>query len=134
MIEAMDNYLQAYLDTADARFVPVLRLLPHKKAAIKKLVEHQDMMLDFLTKFIRDHRKSHVNGDNSDFIHAYLEKEEETDDESLLFLLRNFFLAGTESTSTSVRWALLYMANYPDVQKKVQQEQDSVLSNGRLRV
>ena len=36
MVEIMDRYIEAYLDTADARFIPVLRLLPHKKAAMKR--------------------------------------------------------------------------------------------------
>jgi len=36
----------------------------------------------------------------------------------------DFFMAGSETTSTTLTWAMLYMVRYPQVQKKVQEELD----------
>ncbi|KFO84109.1 Cytochrome P450 2J6, partial [Buceros rhinoceros silvestris] len=38
------------------------------------------------------------------------------DEENLIQTIFDLFLAGTETTSTTFRWALLYMVIYPDVQ------------------
>ena len=31
----------------------------------------------------------------------------------------DFFIAGSETTTTTLKWALLYMQHYPEVQRKV---------------
>ncbi|XP_038189414.1 cytochrome P450 2J2-like isoform X2 [Arvicola amphibius] len=48
-------------------------------------------------------------------------------EENLICSTLDLFLAGTETTSTTLRWALLYMALYPEVQEKVQAEIDRVI-------
>uniref|UniRef100_A0A8C8TD51 Cytochrome P450 2J3-like n=1 Tax=Peromyscus maniculatus bairdii TaxID=230844 RepID=A0A8C8TD51_PERMB len=48
-------------------------------------------------------------------------------EESLICSTLDLFLAGTETTSTTLRWALLYMALNPEVQEKVQAEIDRVI-------
>ncbi|XP_053411256.1 cytochrome P450 2W1 [Nycticebus coucang] len=40
-------------------------------------------------------------------------------------------MAGTETTSATLQWAALLMVKYPDVQGRVQEELDCVLSSGR---
>jgi cytochrome P450 len=37
------------------------------------------------------------------------------------------FLASFETTTTFLRWAMVYMINFPDVQRKVQEELDRVV-------
>uniref|UniRef100_A0A8C3JH48 Cytochrome P450 2J2 n=1 Tax=Calidris pygmaea TaxID=425635 RepID=A0A8C3JH48_9CHAR len=49
------------------------------------------------------------------------------DEENLIQTIFDLFLAGTETTATTLRWALLYMVVYPDIQAKVQKELDAVL-------
>jgi len=41
--------------------------------------------------------------------------------------MMHLYGAGTESTSTALRWAILYMCAYPKMQVKVHEEIDSVL-------
>ncbi|KFV05807.1 Cytochrome P450 2J6, partial [Pterocles gutturalis] len=38
------------------------------------------------------------------------------DEENLVQSVFDLFLAGSETTATTLRWALLYMLAYPDVQ------------------
>ena len=53
-------------------------------------------------------------------------------DGQLFKLIQDLFFAGTETTSNTLRWGLLCMMLYPDVQERVQQEIDSVLGSDRL--
>lgn len=41
-------------------------------------------------------------------------------------IIVDLFIAGSESTSVALEWALLYMAEFPDVQKKCQMELEQV--------
>ncbi len=41
-------------------------------------------------------------------------------------LVSDFFLAGAETTATTLKWAVMYMAIHQDIQKKVQVEMDHV--------
>ncbi|XP_002733458.2 cytochrome P450 2J6-like [Saccoglossus kowalevskii] len=47
-------------------------------------------------------------------------------DTQLVYLLCDMFVSGTETTTTSLNWALLYMAYYPEIQDRVQRELDKV--------
>jgi cytochrome P450 len=57
------------------------------------------------------------------------ESSTEPDKESTVTLrnvLADLFIAGSETTSTVLTWATLFMAKHPDIQKKVQAELDQV--------
>ncbi|XP_014677470.1 PREDICTED: cytochrome P450 2C25-like [Priapulus caudatus] len=50
----------------------------------------------------------------------------------LLFVIWDLFMAGTETTSTTMRWAMLFMLKHPNICRKVQVEIDDVIGGGRL--
>ncbi|KAJ8378492.1 hypothetical protein AAFF_G00239560 [Aldrovandia affinis] len=51
---------------------------------------------------------------------------------NLILCALDLFLAGTETTFTTLRWALLFMIKYPDIQEKVQAEIDRAIGPSRL--
>nr|XP_061806329.1 cytochrome P450 2K1-like [Nerophis lumbriciformis] len=55
-------------------------------------------------------------------------------DPNLLMTVLNLFAAGTETTSTTLRWALLFMAKYPHIQEKVQEELKCVIGDRQVQV
>ncbi|MGH0152509.1 UNVERIFIED_CONTAM: hypothetical protein FKN15_022322 [Acipenser sinensis] len=52
-------------------------------------------------------------------------------EQNLVFCTLDLFVAGTETTATTLRWALLYMIKYPQIQEKVQAEIDRVIGQAR---
>jgi len=56
----------------------------------------------------------------------------EFDREELLYILRDFFLGGTDTSVITIRWFLIMMANHRDVQLRMQEEIDDVVGRDRL--
>uniref|UniRef100_A0A8C5U760 Uncharacterized protein n=1 Tax=Malurus cyaneus samueli TaxID=2593467 RepID=A0A8C5U760_9PASS len=54
------------------------------------------------------------------------------DNGNLVFTTLDLFSGGTETTSTTVRWGLLLMMKYPEIQRKIQEEMNRVIEPGEL--
>ena len=78
----------------------------------------------------------------NDFIDSYLTKIDDSPLDSSFHGVRglqnlrstilDLLLAGSETTSTALTWAVLFMIRYPDIQKRVQQEITQVVGTSRL--
>ena len=55
-------------------------------------------------------------------------KDPEFNEDALLVTAMDLFGAGSETTATTLSWALLYMILYPEIQIKVHAEIDQVLA------
>ncbi|XP_047430412.1 cytochrome P450 2K4-like [Mugil cephalus] len=68
----------------------------------------------------------------------HLEESQGTDnifnERNLMMTVFNLFGAGTETTATTLRWALLLMAKYPKIQEKVHEELSRVIGDRQARV
>ena len=50
----------------------------------------------------------------------------------LVVSMGDFFVAGGETTATTLRWAVLLLSYHPEVQIKMQEEIDRVVGRERL--
>ena len=100
-------------------------------------------IFSFIVKSIRVHKNTLDVNSPRDVIDTMLVEIEKTTDKNSSFYeesgMRNLvntlfdlFIAGSETTSTTLIWALLYIIREPEVQKKVQYELDAVVGPGRL--
>ncbi|KAB0792151.1 hypothetical protein PPYR_14110 [Photinus pyralis] len=97
-------------------------------------VEMHEKILEFF------HKKVEVLRDAAStrgFIHAYLDKlnlgqsGDSFSEEQLLAVCLDLLIAGYDSTCNTLKFAFLYLILHPDIQKKAQEEIDTVLQ-GRL--
>lgn len=119
-----------------------------KSKAYKKNIERFTQTGAKINAFIGDIIKKHEGAiepanEPKDFIEAYLmefqkAKENATGDagavikQNWLFnIIQDLFGAGFESSAVALRWALLYMLNYPDVMSRVQEEIDAVCGSAK---
>lgn len=52
--------------------------------------------------------------------------------ENLRALVGDLFVAGSETTNTTLRWSMLYMMAYPEIQHRMQKELDDVTHGNRF--
>ncbi|XP_068127505.1 cytochrome P450 2J6-like [Hyperolius riggenbachi] len=111
-------------------------LIKHAPGPHRKAFALMDYLHQFTMHEIQMHTKNAPSEGPRDVIDFYLaqisktsrEKDTTFDMDNLVTVVTDLFVAGTETTTTSLQWALLYMVAYPDVQKKVQKELDAVLN------
>ncbi|KAI4549499.1 hypothetical protein MG293_001829 [Ovis ammon polii] len=117
-------------------FPRIMNFLPGPHQALFNNLEKLKM---FVAKMIENHKRDWNPAEARDFIDAYLQEIEKHKgdaassfrEENLIYSTLDLFLAGTETTSTALRWGLLYMALYPEIQEKVQAEIDRVLGQSQ---
>ncbi|XP_039591019.1 cytochrome P450 2J2-like isoform X2 [Polypterus senegalus] len=117
-------------------FPNLMKLLP---GGHKTMFSNWAKVKAFVRVEIEQHKKHRNLSEPRDYIDCYLEEMEKCKDESAGFNEENLccctmdlFGAGTETTATTLRWALLYMAKYPHIQQKVQEEIDQVIGPSRV--
>ncbi|XP_072042928.1 cytochrome P450 2U1-like [Amphiura filiformis] len=139
----LKNLERGFKMASFAGFVNFLPILRHFGVLneFKKINKHGKM---FIGDLIKDVAADYVKGDPRNFIDMYYDNRDKLiqdkqndlaamlDDEDLHRSVGDLFIAGTETTSTTLKWVLLYMMIYPDVQEKVQSELDDVVGRSRL--
>ncbi|XP_073442535.1 cytochrome P450 2K1-like [Dendrobates tinctorius] len=115
-------------------FTSLIRWLPggHRKVN-QNAVDTQKFITETFTK----HKEQLDINDQRTLIDTFLVKQQEEKSEfssyfhndNLVILVGNLFAAGMETTSTTLRWGLLLMMKYPEIQKNVQSEIEKVIGS-----
>ncbi|XP_034386036.1 cytochrome P450 2J1-like [Cyclopterus lumpus] len=113
----------------------LMRRLPGPHQRMFSLVK---TLLDFIQVKVEEHKESLDASSPRDYIDCFLvemgEKEDEDagyDFKNLCYCTMDLFVAGTETTTTTLHWGLLYMIHYPHIQAAVQAEIDSVVGSSK---
>lgn len=125
-------------------FIPALRWLDPQGvvAKMKKLHRRYD---DMMNGFIKERDAGAGAEQGKDLLSVMLGKmrelggddnnggeEGEFTEVDIKALLLNLFTAGTDTTSSTVEWALAELIRHPDVLRQLQQELDAVVGKDRL--
>ncbi|XP_029002033.1 cytochrome P450 2J1-like [Betta splendens] len=104
----------------------------------QKIFDLSKRIQDFILIKIKEHKETLDPSSPRDYIDSFLIEMGEKEDEESGFDLNNLvicvldlFSAGTETTTTTLHWGLLYMINYPHIQERVQAEIDAVVGSSR---
>ncbi|KAJ6653648.1 hypothetical protein lerEdw1_008836 [Lerista edwardsae] len=107
----------------------------------RKMLASFDELRSFIRKEISIHQAAGIPDEPEDFIDFYLAQLEKQakdeprpayDEDNMIQCIADLFLGGTETSSTTLCWGLLYMVLYPDIQAKVQKEIDAALAPGQM--
>ncbi|KAJ1087368.1 hypothetical protein NDU88_000544 [Pleurodeles waltl] len=115
-------------------------VMQHLPGPHKKIFMYNNIMETFVKKEINIHKENGVPEEPQDLADYYLTQIDKTsddatssyDEDNMVRLLVELFVAGMETTTTTLRWALLHMVNQPDIQEKVQKELDTVLEKSEI--
>ncbi|XP_075943610.1 LOW QUALITY PROTEIN: cytochrome P450 2J2-like [Anarhichas minor] len=114
-------------------------LMKHLPGPHQSVHNNYKEILAFLKKQVEKHQEEWNPEDPRDYIDAYIaEMEKKNKDpqagfniETLVVCTLDLIEAGTESSATTLRWALVYMIHNPEIQEKVQAEIDRVIGQSR---
>ncbi|XP_026201244.1 cytochrome P450 2J6-like [Anabas testudineus] len=129
-------HLQGHFWIQIANTVPwLMKWLPGPH---KRVVTLLHKITDFINIRIKEHRENLDPSSPRDYIDSFLIEMGEEEDKDSGFYLNNLccctvdlFGAGTETTTTTLHWGLLYMIYYPQIQERVQAEIDAVIGSSR---
>nr|AUD09117.1 cytochrome P450 family 2 subfamily B [Neotoma stephensi] len=108
--------------------------------AHRQICRNLQEILNYIGQSVKKHQATLDPSNPRDFIDTYLlrmEKEKsnqhtEFHQQNLLNSVMSLFFAGTETTSTTLRYGFLLLLKYPHVAEKVQKEIDQVIGSHRL--
>ncbi|XP_071477324.1 cytochrome P450 2U1-like [Diadema antillarum] len=119
--------------------LPIPRISQFPIGPFRELAECTRNLNRFVLDMIESHKQTFDPADTRDFIDLYLKKMTGTkgsdssfDVNNLTASITDLFLAGTETTATSLKWSVMFMMDNPDVQERVQAEIDKVVGRSRL--
>lgn len=139
--KVVDDLLRFFRPTGYHAFFPRLRSLLFRY----EILGYKDVnvtireMLNFVDDEIKYHQKTFDADNVRDYLDSYLlemeKRKEKRDNSFTISMLRgnipSLFGAGGSTVRTTIEWALLTMAAYPDVQKRIQAEIDDVIGHER---
>ncbi|XP_046438827.1 methyl farnesoate epoxidase-like isoform X1 [Daphnia pulex] len=115
--------------------IPILRFIIPELSGYNKLMGYIRPIRSYVEEEVAEHQRTRQADSPRDFIDLYLEKLDEEksrnnstfDEEQLLATIFDIFVAGSETTSHTLGFSLLFMIFHPKIQKKVQDEIDEIL-------
>ncbi|KAI7815650.1 cytochrome p450 [Rhyzopertha dominica] len=118
--------------------MPFLRYIAPKACGYTQTIHTLKRLWDFIEETISEHRRTVSSAHARDLIDAFLLKMEAKSpanatftDDQLISLCLDMMMAGSETTSTTLSYCVIYMLQYPDVQKRVQKELDQIVGRDR---
>ncbi|XP_036590328.1 cytochrome P450 2C23-like [Trichosurus vulpecula] len=118
--------------------LPAFRVyLPGKH---KRHTRNVEAIKDFILEKVKEHQKALDPNNPQDYIDCYLSKMQQEKDnphsefdlENLLATGTNLFVAGTETTSSTLTYGLLLILKHPEIQAKIHEEIDRVIGHNRV--
>ncbi|KFV85266.1 Cytochrome P450 1A4, partial [Struthio camelus australis] len=120
-------------------FIPVLQYLPSR--AMKAFKDLNRRFSSFVQKIVQQHYTSFDREHIRDITDSLIEHCQETkagentgvplSSKQIINIVNDLFGAGFDTVTTALSWSLMYLALYPDIQKRIQEEIDHTIGQER---
>uniref|UniRef100_A0A672TA22 Cytochrome P450 2B4-like n=1 Tax=Sinocyclocheilus grahami TaxID=75366 RepID=A0A672TA22_SINGR len=118
----------------------LLPIIKHFPGPHQKIYQNAEELKAFIRAAVKTHRETLDPDSPRDFIDAYLleiEKQKSNEDstfheDNMVMSVADLFLAGTDTTATTISWGLIFLTQNPDVQERCHEEIVQVLGYDRL--
>nr|CAB3235507.1 cytochrome P450 2J2-like [Phallusia mammillata] len=133
-----EKFLEAITTLRDDNFaymmmavLPWSRFIPPISKNFKHMLGTRDRSNECLYQIIDDHASDIEVKHPRDLVDLYLteilDKKQGYTRKHLQHNVADLHVAGTETSTSTIRWALLFLVKYPEVQEKVHQEIDDIV-------
>ncbi|XP_077785804.1 cytochrome P450 2J5-like [Podarcis muralis] len=137
LIEAIEFILQFICSFGYALYEMLPWLMKHLPGPHKKAFSCVEMMRSFAKEEIKKHKENQSLYEPQDLIDFYLlqmeksrnDPESTCDEENLAQCIMDLFVGGSDTTTCSLKWALLLLASHPDIQDKMHKEIEDVIGS-----
>ncbi|KAH9514138.1 cytochrome P450 2 sub U member 1 [Bulinus truncatus] len=128
MMQILNELTRCNIGTSILNVIPELFYLPIDIFQGKAIINAYSQLREFTRQMIAKIRSEFEGNSLANYISAYsdaMRKELHSlqttylDEINLARNIEELFLGGTETTSATILWCLLYALNFPDVQKKI---------------
>ena len=119
---------------------PFLQYIPGDPLRINEVRSNVSFFKNFFLEEYKEHRRTYDPANCRDLIDCFINEMERQDEANLdksnftptqlAFINIDLFTAGAETTSTALRWAIVYLLNFPEVQNRLQNDIDKVIAPG----
>ncbi|KAL2095970.1 hypothetical protein ACEWY4_008118 [Coilia grayii] len=115
------------------------RIMTYTPGPHQEVFRHMDKLREFVTEKIHQHRETLDPDNPRDYIDCFLIKLNQEKDlpnteffyDNLVSTVLNLFFAGTETTSTTMRYAIMLLIKHPEIQEHIHKEIETVLGQDR---
>ncbi|XP_006888360.1 PREDICTED: cytochrome P450 1A1-like [Elephantulus edwardii] len=121
-------------------FIPILRYLPN--TSLNTFKELNERFSTFIQKIVEEHYKKFEKGYIRDITDSLIEhcQEKKRDenaniqlsDRKIITIVMDLFGAGFDTVTTAISWSLMYVVTNPRVQRRIQEELDTVIGGARM--
>ncbi|XP_010592052.2 cytochrome P450 1A1 [Loxodonta africana] len=122
-----------------ADFIPILRYLPN--STLNDFKELNEKFYSFTQKIVKEHYKTFEKNRIRDITDSLIKhcQDKKLDenaniqlpDKKIVNIVMDLFGAGFDTVTTAISWSLMYMVTNPSVQRKIQEELDTVIGRAR---
>ncbi|XP_036700982.1 cytochrome P450 1A2 isoform X2 [Balaenoptera musculus] len=137
LVRNTHDFVETASSGSPVDFFPILKYLPNP--ALQKYKSFNRRFLQFLWKMVQEHHQDFDKNRVQDIVGALFKHYEDNSRASgglmpqkkTVNLVNDIFAAGFDPITTAISWSLLYLVTNPEIQRKIQEELDTVIGRAR---
>ncbi|XP_005111347.1 cytochrome P450 2U1 [Aplysia californica] len=131
MMDIFNELVKTSASTSAFQFFPFLLYSPIDFVGVQQLIAIIKESRDFTESIVKERLEGFDPEVMDSFVAAYrrdMEKKQDSgvhtylDEKNLTRVIANLFVAGTETTASTILWCYLFLLHHPDVQEKIYKE------------